>query len=72
MGRARLNKMSQALRLVGADMSLDVAGAVTALGSAIKFAPDADIVSIAEGYKARREQQIHDLILGVESDELGS
>lgn len=58
------DKMAQALRLVGAGMSLDVAGAIAALGSAIKFAPDVDIVSIAEGYKARREQQIHDLILG--------
>lgn len=62
------DKMSQALRLVGADMSLDVTGAVAALGSAIKFASGADIVSIAEGYKARKEQQIHDLILGIEPD----
>ncbi|WP_106849996.1 sigma factor-like helix-turn-helix DNA-binding protein [Blastococcus sp. Marseille-P5729] len=64
-------RMAQALRLVGADISLDVADAIAALGSAIKFAPDADIVSIAHGYKARREQHIHDLILGLEpsSDE---
>ena len=62
------DKMAQALRLVGADMSLDVTGAVAALGSAIKFASGADIVSIAEGYKARKEQQIHDLILGIEPD----
>lgn len=62
------DKMAQALRLVGADMSLDVAGAIAALGSAIKFASDADIGSIAQGYKARREQQIHDLILGIEPD----
>lgn len=61
-------KLPQALRLVGAEMSLDVAGAIDALGSAIKFAAGADIASIAEGYKARREQQIHDLILGVDPD----
>lgn len=57
-------RMAQALRLVGADLSLGVAGAIAALGSAIRFAPDSDVVSIAQGYKARREQQIHDLILG--------
>lgn len=62
------DKMAQALRLVGADMSLDVAAAIAALGSAIKFAADADIVSIAQGYKARREQQIHDLILGIDPE----
>lgn len=62
------DKMAQALRLVGADMSLDVVGAIAALGSAIKFAPGADIVSVAEGYKARREQEIHDMILGIEPD----
>ncbi|SCZ64737.1 sigma factor-like helix-turn-helix DNA-binding protein [Thiohalomonas denitrificans] len=61
-------KMAQALRLVGAEMSLDVEGAIAALASAIKFAPGADIVSVAEGYKARREQEIHDLILGIEPD----
>lgn len=60
------DKMAQALRLIGADGTLGVEEAIEALGAAIKFASDADIVSIAEGYKARREQQIHDLILGVE------
>lgn len=65
---APTDKMAQALRLVGADMSLDVAAAIAALGSAIKFAADADIVSIAQGYKARREQQIHDLILGIDPE----
>lgn len=60
-------KMAQALRLVGADASLDVTSAAAALGSAIKYATDADIVSIAQGYKARREQELHDLILGVET-----
>lgn len=62
------DKMAQALRLVGADMSLDAVGAIAALGYAIKFAPGADIVSVAEGYKSRREQEIHDLILGIEPD----
>lgn len=62
------DKMAQALRLVGADMSLDVVRAIAALGSAIKFAPGADIISVAEGYKARREQEIHDMILGIEPD----
>lgn len=62
------SKMAQALRLVGADISLDAAEAIAALGSAIKFLPGADRVSIAEGYKARREQEIHDLILGIESE----
>lgn len=62
------DKMAQALRLVGADMTLDVVEAIATLGSAIKFAPDTDIISIAEGYKARREEQIHDLILGIEPD----
>lgn len=62
---APVDEMAQALRLVGADMSLGVSAAITALGSAIKFAPDADIVSIARGYESRREQQIHDLILDI-------
>lgn len=60
------DKMAQALRLVGADLTLDVQEAIEALGAAIKFASGSDIGSIAEGYRARREQQIHDLILGVE------
>lgn len=62
------DKMAQALRLVGADMSLDLTDAIKALASAIKYARDADVVSIAEGYKARREQQIYDLILGIEPE----
>ncbi len=60
------DKMAQALRLVGADMTWGVEDAIETLGAAIKFASGADIVSIAEGYKSRREPQIHDLILGVE------
>lgn len=58
--------MAKALRLVGADTSLDGEAATRALGSAIKFSADADLVLIAEGYKARREQLIHDLVLGTE------
>ena len=60
--------IAKALRLVGADMSLNIAEAITALGSAIKFAPDADVLTIARGYKTRREQQIHDLILGIDPE----
>lgn len=63
-----VGKLAQALRLVGADLNVEGPAAVAALGAAIKFASDADVVSIAEGYKARREQHIHDLILGIESD----
>lgn len=63
-----IDALAQALRLVGADTSLDRTAAVVALGSAIKFAADADLTSIAEGYKARREQHIHDLILSRGSD----
>ena len=63
------DRMAQALRLVGADLTLDVQEAIEALGAAIKFPSGSDIGSIAEGYRTRREQQIHDLILGVEPSE---
>lgn len=63
-----INALAQALRLIGADMSLGRTDAVAALGSAIKFASGADLASIAEGYRARREQHIHDLILSRASD----
>lgn len=58
-------KLAQALRLIGADPHLAPHDAVVALGSAIKYSADADIKLIAEGYKIRREPEIHDLILGI-------
>jgi hypothetical protein len=62
-----IDKLSQVLRLVGARMSLDPSDAIAALASAIKFAPGADLASIAEGYKARKEENITDVILSTDA-----
>lgn len=60
-------KLAEALRLVGADMTLPLDQATAALGAAIKFAAGADLSEIAAGFKARGEELIHDLILGAET-----
>ncbi len=56
-------RLAQALRLVGADMSLEGQEATDALGLAIKYASGSDLTTVAAGYQARREHQIRDLLV---------
>ncbi|MFI6827892.1 sigma factor-like helix-turn-helix DNA-binding protein [Kribbella sp. NPDC050241] len=61
--------LAQALRLVGADMSLEGQEATDALAAAIKYAAGSDLSTLLTGYKTKREQQIFDLLLtGVDTD----
>ncbi|MEV6272708.1 sigma factor-like helix-turn-helix DNA-binding protein [Kribbella sp. NPDC051936] len=53
----------QALRLVGAETSLEGQAAIDALAGAIKYPFGDDLETVAAGYVARREQQIADLLL---------
>jgi hypothetical protein len=60
--------LKQALRLVGADMSLEGSDATDALGAAIKYPPGLDMSTVAAGYKARREHQVMDLLVGADTE----
>ncbi len=55
--------LAQALRLVGADLSLEGQEATDALGAAIKYVPGSDLATVVSGYEARREQQIPHLLI---------
>ena len=61
-------RLAQALRLVGAEMSLKGQEATAALGAAIRYASGSDLTSVVAGYEARREQQIRDLLISGESE----
>ncbi|GAA1568577.1 hypothetical protein GCM10009742_08350 [Kribbella karoonensis] len=62
------DSLSQALRLVGADMSLEGQDAIDALALAIKHPAGSDLSTVAAGYKAKRDQVIRDLLVGGEPD----
>jgi hypothetical protein len=60
--------LAQALRLVGADPRLEGQEATDALGAAIKYASGSDLATVVVGYKARREQEILDLLVGADPE----
>jgi hypothetical protein len=62
------NPVSQALRLVGADMSLEGQDAIDALAVAIKYPAGSDLSTVAAGYKAKRDQVILELLAGGDPD----
>ncbi|MEV6417981.1 sigma factor-like helix-turn-helix DNA-binding protein [Kribbella sp. NPDC051718] len=60
--------LAQALRLVGADVSLQGQEAIDALAAAIKYTSGSDLTAVVAGYKARRDQQILDLLVGADPE----
>lgn len=60
--------LPQALRLVGADVSLEGQEAIDALGAAIRYTSGSDLAAVAAGYRARRDQQILDLLIGADPE----
>ncbi|MEV6285625.1 sigma factor-like helix-turn-helix DNA-binding protein [Kribbella sp. NPDC051770] len=54
--------LARALRLVGADLTLENQEATDAMAAAIKYPSGLGRTTVADGYKARREPQLADLL----------